>query len=200
MMHCERSYATARLVHTILEFVGWALVVIGILAALAGLSTGGLFAVFGDPPPIARFMSMLPGLAVALTGLLTVSHVQTSRANVDSAEMARETPALARRRTPGGFQPATGDELLSLANNQGNAAAPNGSAETGHRVSDPANNPAIATSSHEKERACEHYEYKGFFVSRTISGFRANGREFESKYLAEAEVDAQIQRNIARRG
>ena len=96
MNHYERTYATARSIFTVLEFVGWALVIMGGLGALIGFATGGMFGFLsrGDPPFVARVISTLPGLAFAVGGLFAVANVQSSRANVDQAEMSREMLAL----------------------------------------------------------------------------------------------------------
>jgi hypothetical protein len=97
VQHFERSYATARTVFAITEFAGWCIVVIGAIASLVGFSTGGLMGMgFGEPPFAIRLLSMIPGLGMALAGLVSVAFVQSSRANVDSAEMSREMLALMR--------------------------------------------------------------------------------------------------------
>ena len=95
--HYERSYVTARNVLSFLEIVGWITVAIGVLAALVGFGTGGLFLTIShDPPFLARLIAAVPGLIIFLSGLFAICYVQVSRSHVDMAEMTRELLDLAR--------------------------------------------------------------------------------------------------------
>lgn len=97
MKHYERSYATARSVLSFMELVGWAVAGLGALAALVGLSSGGMMSsLYGDPPMAARLISAVPGMIAFLGGIFAVSYAQTGRAGVDTAEMTRELLTLTK--------------------------------------------------------------------------------------------------------
>jgi hypothetical protein len=91
----ERSYATARGVYKVLEFVGWATVGIGAVAAFVGFSTGGIFSSFGSVPFSGRMISMIPGIIMSMFGIISVAGAQAGRVGIDSAEMTREMLMLA---------------------------------------------------------------------------------------------------------
>jgi hypothetical protein len=88
------TYATASSIASLFGFVGWTLVVIGILLALGGLSGGAQS--FG--------IALVPiGIAIAAIGLMQVAAQQLLRASIDSADYARQSfllqVALAEGRT-----------------------------------------------------------------------------------------------------
>lgn len=84
-------YKTGRAVHMLLEWIAWALVVLGVIFALTGFSTGGLVGMVSrDPPFLARLMAMAPGLGMGVVGIFLVAQVQSGRATLHSAEYARE--------------------------------------------------------------------------------------------------------------
>ena len=100
MYNYDRSYKTARAVYFWLELVGWATVVVGVLAALFGLFSGGLLGMMNDGrnlPFLIRLIAMLPGLGMVIGGLFVVAYVQTSRSHVDTAEATREMLEIARK-------------------------------------------------------------------------------------------------------
>jgi hypothetical protein len=82
----RREYTTARSVLGFLEFVSWTALVVGILGALAGASVASRTG-FGPASTGAAFAAALPGLALALLGLLGAVQCQIGRAGVDTAEM-----------------------------------------------------------------------------------------------------------------
>jgi len=86
-----RSYSTARKIFSFLEFVGWAVVVIGVIAVLALLQASS-----GYAPSGIGFMGFMAGMLIALVGLLFVGAVQSWRAQVDSAEYSQQMLKIAR--------------------------------------------------------------------------------------------------------
>ena len=82
------TYGTARTLCRIVSFMGWVLVVLpflGIVAALLGSSLGGFLGVFT--------LAGIPfGLALVLFG-------QSSRANLDSADYARQMLELMQKQS-----------------------------------------------------------------------------------------------------
>ncbi len=86
MASYERSYETARTVFSILEFAGWIFVGIGVIAVLGSSANGGVGGIFG----------VMFGIGMVIVGLISVAFVQSSRANVDTAEMTRDLLSIAR--------------------------------------------------------------------------------------------------------
>lgn len=113
MYSYERTYRTGRAVASILEIVGWIIVFIGVITALAGLASGGFFGMAsrnfgsGDTPFILRIVAMLPGVVTAALGLFFILQCQQAKATIDNAEMARDMLGLAKA---GGFSPSSGSE------------------------------------------------------------------------------------------
>lgn len=86
-----RTYETARTIFSILEFIGWVIVVLGVVVSFYGLSSGGIAGFAYEKPPFGlRIIAMLPGLGMILAGLISVAYTQSFRATVDMAEMARD--------------------------------------------------------------------------------------------------------------
>lgn len=77
-----REYTTARTIFGILEFVAWVAIVGGIIFAITGAS-----AATGFSGRSAGLLGAVPGLLFAFIGIIAVAIVQSSRANVDTAEM-----------------------------------------------------------------------------------------------------------------
>lgn len=110
MASYERSYATARTVFSIVEFIGWAVVFIGGLIGIIGFSTGGIFSTFAEEIPfLVRLIAAIPGISSVLLALVTIAVIQSSRANVDTAEMTRDILKLIRS-----IQPSSKDETESI--------------------------------------------------------------------------------------
>jgi len=86
-----RSYAVARKIFSILEFVGWAGVVLGVCMVLT-VFTPALQ--YGDE--IIKLGLLAMGIASSLTGLFFVGSVQSWRADVDSAEYGQQALKIAR--------------------------------------------------------------------------------------------------------
>lgn len=82
-----RSYAVARGLFSFLNFVGWIVVGVGVIAAFVGGGSGADSSVFGRGagPELAVVLAM-PGLIFALCGLIGVAFVQMARAGVDMAD------------------------------------------------------------------------------------------------------------------
>lgn len=98
----ERSYKTGRAVTSWLEFVGWVIVVLGVVVALAGFASGGFMGMAsrnfggGSTPFILRIVSMVPGILIAASGLMSIMLAQHTKATIDTSEMTRELLAIAK--------------------------------------------------------------------------------------------------------
>lgn len=95
MASYERTYATARTVFWVLETVALLVVLGGVIALFAGLSQ--LSEIRSEFEAFATFGGIAAGILFTLVGLISVAFVQTSRANVDQAEMTRDMLSLMRQ-------------------------------------------------------------------------------------------------------
>ena len=84
----QSNYNTARTMSDILSVIGWIMVVVGVLGALILASQGHSFNV----------LAMLPGLAIAISGLFMVVAAQVTKATVDNADQTREIMNLLRKK------------------------------------------------------------------------------------------------------
>ncbi|MGM0583379.1 MAG: hypothetical protein ACQEUZ_01845 [Pseudomonadota bacterium] len=104
MVHYERSYAAGRSVSSFVEFLGWLVVIFGVVVAIAGLAGGGIFGVAsrgfgsGEAPFLFHLLAMIPGLGIALGGFIVVAMSQHFKATMDTAEMTRELLLIERNR------------------------------------------------------------------------------------------------------
>jgi len=92
-------YAFARFI----EGITWVFVIIGIILALTGFSTGGILGNFlgrGEIPFLLRLIAALPGLGIAYLALFFITVLQHHRAGVDAANMAAQALYIARRQNP----------------------------------------------------------------------------------------------------
>ena len=76
--YTEEGYSTARFISKLLSFVGWAVVVIGVILALFSVVTS------------KNLLLILPGLYISLGGLFSVALGQIMRATVDNASHTKE--------------------------------------------------------------------------------------------------------------
>ena len=109
MASYERTYATARTVFWVLETVALLVVLGGVIALFAGLSQLG--EIRSEFEAFATFGGIAAGILFTLVGLISVAFVQTSRANVDQAEMTRDMLGLMRQT---GEKPSGGRQARSL--------------------------------------------------------------------------------------
>ena len=87
-----RNYNDARLMFSVVEMIGWTVVVIGGVSALIGFVFAGniLGPLFIHSPMIAKLLVMLPGLGLAFSGLVSVALVRVWGAQIDTAESTQE--------------------------------------------------------------------------------------------------------------
>lgn len=85
------EYDVARLISKVMAFFGWLLVLVGLAAGALGIAAG-IEARGGG----MSILGILPGLGIAVAGLLLVAAGQVTRAMVDNADHTREILKLAR--------------------------------------------------------------------------------------------------------
>lgn len=85
-------YGTARLVANGIEFIGWLVVIAGVIAIVMLLSNMG-----------SRYFSLggiLPGVGTLISGLFMIMGAQVTKATVDNADNTRELVSLMHRQMP----------------------------------------------------------------------------------------------------
>ena len=87
------NYEVAQKIATIMSFIGWTIVVIGVMVALVG--SAGM-----SQNPYARggsaIIGLLPGIGMSISGFFLVAGAQVTRAMVDNADNTREILNLMR--------------------------------------------------------------------------------------------------------
>lgn len=81
----KSTYGTARFISLVVSFLGWLVVIAGIVGIFVGLETGSKM-LRGD----ASILAILPGIGVILSGLFLVIAGQITRATVDNADHTGE--------------------------------------------------------------------------------------------------------------
>ena len=90
-----RSYDAARNLFGFLGFCSWGVIILGGLAAFGGV---GALSGFGrEPDGMQLLLAAMPGLGLAVFGLVGLAMVQIGRAGVDSAEYAQQSLEVSRQ-------------------------------------------------------------------------------------------------------
>ena len=124
MVEYNSRYKTGKIIFVIIEYIGWAIVVTGIIVAIYGFWFGleeavayykalqnQVNAALGEPNPssgmqvplsgnrtfLMQLFDILPGLVISFSGLLSVAVTQVWRSQLHSAEYAREIRQILRR-------------------------------------------------------------------------------------------------------
>ncbi|MCB1418706.1 MAG: hypothetical protein KDJ74_06775 [Notoacmeibacter sp.] len=83
-----RKYRTSSVAMEFFEFLAWAIVILGFLAAIAGYSMVGiLFGFGGNSSAMVGIVGAVPGIIIVALGVMGVVHIQVARSNVDIAIM-----------------------------------------------------------------------------------------------------------------
>ena len=90
----DSNYKTAKNMSQIISFIGWILLIAGIVISIVGLNIGinlGVGARGGASSNIIlSIINMLPGLVTAISGLFIITAGQLTRATLDNADYTRE--------------------------------------------------------------------------------------------------------------
>lgn len=89
-----KSYEAARGLFSFMSFCAWAIIVLGVIIGLMGASAAQSFG--GNPNPLQVVLGALPGIVMAISGLLGLAMVQMGRSSVDTAEYAQQSLAVSR--------------------------------------------------------------------------------------------------------
>ncbi len=173
-----RSYDVARKTFSFLEFIGWSVVVIGIIAGFILAGSAGRYASDGQ-----KFLLFLMGASGSLIGLFMVGAVQNWRAGVDSAEYGQQALKVAREQLEISKQ--------SLKRQQADSqsfAALKPPVEQQPTASFERKEPSVTSS----PKRTEPGEHRGHKIIRVGGSFRAIGDVFASHDEAVSAIDKKI--------
>lgn len=94
-----RSYHAARKIFSVMEFISWAVCVIGVITFVIGLTRLGSVSTDpfgGGPSPFSAYGTIFSGIFTCFSGLFGAAMAQFYRASVDSAEYAQQSLEVAR--------------------------------------------------------------------------------------------------------
>lgn len=190
------EYKTARTIFGFMEFLSWAVVVIGVIAAFALANAGG--SRFGGMMSGgAAFGAAMPGIILAIFGLFGVMYVQTGRATVDTAEMTGKMLKNSNEELK-----LLKAEKRELAERLGSAEPSVAPAKTGKTIEEATSAPEpTAASAKQEEPAPPHVTtYKGLSITQAGMGVSVNGQWFKSEDIAKEKIDAGEVPMIGKRG
>lgn len=195
-----QNYGTARSTFSLVEFVSWAAVIIGILIALMLAGAAGKSGFMGSARGATAFIAAMPGMVLVFLGFLGVLFCQIGRATVDSAEYGQQMLKIARDQLEVSKQALrqSNDMVASFASlkvaPEASAAAPTASfrrafAEADNTENQPQKNgraaipeaaPDLNTIVHGGQKIVKHEGL--FWIEKTA---------FKSVDLAKAHIDGQ---------
>jgi len=197
-----RSYEAARSLFSFLAFVAWSVVVIGVLVALIGMGSVSQYAGGG-----AGLLAMVPGLGLALAGLIQIAFIQMGRATVDTAEYTQQMLKIARdqldvsrqglkrqQETPSSF---AGQAAAGAAADQRSFSERIPAERPQKEVPKPdeAYVPRFLQKDQSAQPALENWDYRGTRINKSDHGFLVEGETFQSLELAKLHVDGEVLRN-----
>lgn len=169
-----QSYAAARSLFTFLAGIAWCAIFGG---AILGIVAAGVVNEFNRSLP-AILGAALPGIIIALIGLLALAQVQMGRASVDSAEFSQQALQVAR-------------DQLAFAK-QVHLEAGGYSAESATFFEPSPSKPVAAqpeppSTAQAKPRDTAH---KGFAITANVDGtYKALNKSFDTLDAAKAHID-----------
>jgi len=170
-----RSYGVARTIFGIVEFVGWCVVVIGVIVGFALAGSAARYVSGGE-----KFLLFLAGASGSLLGLFLVGSVQNWRAGVDSAEYGQQMLKVARDQLEVSKQSLKRQEVDSHS-----FAA----------LKSPTEQAPTTSFEHTEPRATrqpEAAEHRGHKIYRVGGSYRAAGEVFPNHADAVAAIDAKL--------
>jgi len=188
-----RSYETARTLFGFLEFVAWAVVVLGVVAGL--LIAEGMSR---DASGVELLIAALPGVAISLFGLIFVAIIQTARATVDSAEYTQQMLKIARDQLEISLQVLRGSGqqvsgFAKVAKEPGNQTGFNASDfETQFEEETPTDKGSAAITSLAASALSAESEtimHMGQKISLENESYQFGGGVFDSLALARTEIE-----------
>lgn len=173
-----RSYGVARTIFSIVEFVGWCVVVIGVIVGFALAGSAARYVSGGE-----KFLLFLAGASGSLLGLFLVGSVQNWRAGVDSAEYGQQMLKVARDQLEVSKQGLKRQEVESRS-----FAALKSPTEQASTTSLERTEPRVTR----QPKAAEPGRHRGHNIYHIGSTYRAVGKVFPSHADAVAAIDAKL--------
>lgn len=176
-----RSYEVARKIFSILEFIFWGFVVLGLIAGLVMVDSAGRYASGGQ-----KFIFFLWGASGSIVGLFLVGVVQFFRACVDGAEYAQQGLKIARD------QLDVSKQLLKVQKEDRHSFTALNSADE-QSVSAGFGSFASTPAKRSNEKGSpQETEYRGEAIKLYGGSYRAIGRAFDSQSEARAAIDQKL--------
>ena len=174
-----RSYGTARGIFSFLEFIGWSVVVIGIIVGFVLAGGARRYASDGQ-----KFMLFLLGGSSSLIGLFFVGAVQHWRAGVDSAEYGQQMLKLARDQLAVSKQGliSQNTDKQTFSKVEGVDAEKDAPSATRHSFSPPKPKPKMQRSG----------KHRGESIIEAYGAYRAMGATFPNYQEAVSAIDQKL--------
>lgn len=195
-----KSYETARKIGSFLEFIGWIIVIMGIIAGLAMANNAGPY-VSTD----RKILTFVSGLSISLVGIICIGLVQHWRASVDTAELTQQILKVARDQLEVSRQLLAGHSGVSTSFADAAAKTEEESrasfADIGNASEGQQGAPAIEAAHSDSAPTAEDLQpkkmidYNGAEISQTAAGFLAHDVMFETLDGAKEFVDDRIKVN-----
>lgn len=176
-----RSYAVARKIFSILEFIFWCFVVLGLVTGLVMVESAGRYVSEGQ-----KFLLFLWGASGSIVGLFLVGVVQYFRASVDGAEYAQQGLKIARD------QLDVSRQLLKVQKEDRNSFAALNSADEQSVSAGFGSFDSTPAKRRDEKGSAQETEYRGEAIKLFGGSYRAIGRAFESEKAAQAAIDQKL--------
>lgn len=185
-----RSYGAARTLFSIVAFIAWSIIIIGILTALGG---GGGAAKFGGAS--AGLFAMIPGISITIAGIFILVFVQIGRAGVDTAEYTQQMLQISRDQldvsrqalSQGKTAPKSFSSLADKAKPPLNTASFSAPAQTSKPAAQPTPEP--------ERLVVERIDYQGRTIISNGKTHRIAHAEFQQLEHAKAHIDLLVQKD-----
>lgn len=180
-----RDYSTARTIFSILEFVAWTAVVIGVIVAVTGAGAAGRYGGGG-----AGLVAAVPGLILSVVGLIAAATVQFYRAGVDTAQMTGKMLKIAEEQLQVSKAAADYSGPIGSSKSAGMAAG----VGTKSFASTPEQRDAVASRSEvapgvSQDQPATGIDHKGVAISVSQLGVFVGEERFETVEAAKKSVD-----------
>ena len=179
-----RSYEAARSLFSFLGFCAWSVVVLGGIVALLGAGSVSQYAGGG-----AGLLAMVPGLGIALAGLLLVAFVQIGRANVDTAEYTQQMLKISRDQLDVSKQSLKQGDAFQKNYARLNKESGDTSRDKGYAKKTAEPEKAVKPKSVPLKQIEQKIAYRGYTILAKDDKFHVNKAVFEKIEFAKEHID-----------
>lgn len=206
-----KSYEAARGYFSILEFLSWVLIVVGLVVLLMGMAATNQLNSYRAGTAAVVIMAAVPGLALSFFGFLGLVAAQYTRAGVDSAEYTQQMLQIARdqlevsRRSlnlqqgvpAAAFGPALKDaseetdQMTQATANGAMSSSPSFADRVGAQDDASSNSPpTIELEPEDAQPQLEDFSYRGRKIRAALDMYMYDGLRFENAEDVKAHIDA----------